>query len=256
MYVLHVAFECAPIAKVGGLGDVLGALPKFLRRAGIEAAVLMPRFGDAQLQEDALRLIHEGTFTYRNRTLSYRLWQQDAEVLGFPVYLLEEPEHFGRPGVYQDPATGLDFPDQADRFFCVSTGGAGGSEGRRAPARSAPSARSPYGTASGLAARRSGLSRAGRASDRVYRAQCRASGALRLAGVGGNRRAGGASRGPAASGPAQRHEGRTALGRCRDHGESWLRARIAGARRHRRRAAGSFSARGAQNAGHSQRHRP
>ncbi len=122
MYVLHVAFECAPIAKVGGLGDVLGALPKFLRRAGIDAAVLMPRFGDAQLQDDALRVIHEGAFTYRDRTLSYRLWQQDAEVLGFPVYLLEEPVHFGRPGVYQDPATGLDFPDQADRFFVFQRG--------------------------------------------------------------------------------------------------------------------------------------
>ncbi|SHK06635.1 glycogen synthase [Rhodothermus profundi] len=122
MYVLHVAFECAPIAKVGGLGDVLGALPKFLRRAGIEAAVLMPRFGDAQVKAEALQLVHEGTLTYRDRKLPYRLWLQEAEILGFPVYLLEEPMHFGRPGVYQDPRTGLDFPDQGDRFFVFQRG--------------------------------------------------------------------------------------------------------------------------------------
>ncbi|MDQ7040342.1 MAG: glycogen/starch synthase [Rhodothermus sp.] len=122
MYVLHIAFECAPIAKVGGLGDVLGALPKFLRRAGIDAAVLMPRFGDAQVKEEALQLVYEGTLRYRDQQLGYRLWLQAAEVLGFPVYLLEEPVYFGRPGVYQDPATGLDFPDQADRFFVFQRG--------------------------------------------------------------------------------------------------------------------------------------
>lgn len=122
MYVLHVAFECAPIAKVGGLGDVLGALPKFLRRTGIESAVVMPRFGDAQVAADALQLVYEGRLIYRGRPFPYRLWVQKPEVLGFPVYLLEEPVHFGRSGIYQDPATGLDFPDQADRYFVFQRG--------------------------------------------------------------------------------------------------------------------------------------
>ena len=35
--------ECYPVAKVGGLGDVVGALPKYLNRIeGIEASVVMP----------------------------------------------------------------------------------------------------------------------------------------------------------------------------------------------------------------------
>jgi starch synthase len=122
MDILHVAFECAPIAKVGGLGDVLGALPKFLNRQGVKSAVFMPRFGDAQVDSSSLQLVHEGTLQYRGRVLPYRLWQQAADVLGFPVYLWEEPVYFGRPGVYQDPATGLDFPDQGDRFFVFQRG--------------------------------------------------------------------------------------------------------------------------------------
>ena len=42
MRVLHVAPECAPLAKKGGLGDVVGALPKALSRIGVDARILLP----------------------------------------------------------------------------------------------------------------------------------------------------------------------------------------------------------------------
>jgi starch synthase len=45
MRVLHVASEVAPWARTGGLGDVLGALPTHQRRAGIDARVVLPRYG-------------------------------------------------------------------------------------------------------------------------------------------------------------------------------------------------------------------
>src|SRR6478752_2294699 len=42
--VLFSAFECAPFAKTGGLGDVVGALPIALRGLGHDARVVLPRF--------------------------------------------------------------------------------------------------------------------------------------------------------------------------------------------------------------------
>ena len=41
MKILFVAAEGAPFAKTGGLGDVIGALPKSLVKNGHEVAVIL-----------------------------------------------------------------------------------------------------------------------------------------------------------------------------------------------------------------------
>ncbi|MGR1382692.1 glycogen/starch synthase, partial [Streptococcus agalactiae] len=53
MKIMFVAAEGAPFAKTGGLGDVIGALPKSLSKKGHDVAVVMPyydmvdqKFGD------------------------------------------------------------------------------------------------------------------------------------------------------------------------------------------------------------------
>jgi len=44
MNVVMVAAECAPWSKTGGLGDVVGALPKFLAQRGHRVMVVVPRY--------------------------------------------------------------------------------------------------------------------------------------------------------------------------------------------------------------------
>ncbi|MGE7120774.1 glycogen synthase GlgA [Peribacillus sp. NPDC046944] len=50
MNVLFAASECAPFIKTGGLGDVIGALPKALKKQGINVSVILPKFKDLPFQ--------------------------------------------------------------------------------------------------------------------------------------------------------------------------------------------------------------
>ncbi|MEJ7680960.1 MAG: glycogen/starch synthase [Segetibacter sp.] len=44
MEILHISAECYPVAKAGGLGDVVGALPKYQNQLGHTARVVMPMY--------------------------------------------------------------------------------------------------------------------------------------------------------------------------------------------------------------------
>ncbi len=59
MKVLFLVSEAVPYVKVGGLGDVAGALPEALRRAGVEVRVVMPRYGLLDPQALGLRQIRD-----------------------------------------------------------------------------------------------------------------------------------------------------------------------------------------------------
>lgn len=48
MKIVMVGAECAPWSKTGGLGDVMGALPKALARRGHRVMVVVPRYDNYQ----------------------------------------------------------------------------------------------------------------------------------------------------------------------------------------------------------------
>ncbi len=55
MKILFVASEAAPYVKTGGLGDVIGALPRALAKRGHDLLVVVPRYGAIDGQQFGLR---------------------------------------------------------------------------------------------------------------------------------------------------------------------------------------------------------
>ena len=58
--ILFVAPEAAPFVKAGGLGGVMFALPRALRKLGYDARVMIPRYAGINLEKFNLEMELEG----------------------------------------------------------------------------------------------------------------------------------------------------------------------------------------------------
>jgi starch synthase len=59
MEIVHVSAECYPVAKAGGVGDVVGALPKYQNLMGHVAKVVMPMYRTKFLYENEWEVVHK-----------------------------------------------------------------------------------------------------------------------------------------------------------------------------------------------------
>lgn len=98
MKVLFVAAEAAPFVKVGGLGDVIGSLPKSLKEEGIDARVVLPLYSSIDKQKYKLKFIK---YIFVNLG-----WRRnycgifETEIDGIKFYLIDNEYYFNRGNVY------------------------------------------------------------------------------------------------------------------------------------------------------------
>ena len=120
MNILFVSAEVAPFAKTGGLGDVSGAIPRYLSRLGHDVRVVLPLY--RRVREYAalgspvsLGGKHNVNFTRILDNASVQLGQRkvvfsivEAKLPGegapVPVYFVVQPALFDRPGIYTSDA--------------------------------------------------------------------------------------------------------------------------------------------------------
>jgi starch synthase len=114
------AGECVPFAKVGGLGDVIGALPLALEKLGVRVSVIMPRHRMIDLNRYAFTpqaAPGTGRVPLGFESVPYDVHRARLPNSSVDVYLIGNDRFFDRPGVYVDPETGRDYHDQADRWI-------------------------------------------------------------------------------------------------------------------------------------------
>ena len=113
--ILHAAAECFPLAKTGGLGDVVSALPSALRGLGCEARVALPAYPQAKAALGDTAVVAQ--LGVNGMTFTVRL---GALADGLPVYLFDCPALFERPGTPYADAAQAPFADNALRFGLFS----------------------------------------------------------------------------------------------------------------------------------------
>ncbi|MDR1474352.1 MAG: glycogen synthase [Endomicrobium sp.] len=115
MNILIVASECVPFVKVGGLADVVGTLPKYLKKFGHDIRIILPKYQSIDDNKYNLQplpyklqtIVGKDTENFR---LKYCLTKGSIT-----VYFIENMHFFNRHGVYG--TNGLDYGDNKERFI-------------------------------------------------------------------------------------------------------------------------------------------
>ena len=122
MKVLHVGAEVFPLVKTGGLADVLGALPQALIGQGADVRLLLPglpAIADAVLHQ---KVVCELGPCFGAARVTLRLGQMPYSKV--PVYVIDAPLLFRRPGSPYQASDGSEWPDNVQRFALLGWVGA------------------------------------------------------------------------------------------------------------------------------------
>ena len=98
--ILLVSAEVSPFAKVGGLADVAGALPKALKALGHDVRVAMPRYGTIDPDKHGLRRVLSALpVPLADQALPADIYEGRIGS-DIPVYLVDNRGFFDREGLY------------------------------------------------------------------------------------------------------------------------------------------------------------
>jgi starch synthase len=110
MEIFHIGAECYPVAKVGGLADVVGALPKYQNKAGHLVRVVLPHYETKFINENEFDCVHSGFVKLGNFNFPFNVQKERENKLGYELYLIQIPELFDREEIYG-------YEDDIERFL-------------------------------------------------------------------------------------------------------------------------------------------
>jgi len=114
MKVLHVAAEVYPLVKTGGLADVVAALPPALAEAGADVRLLLPGLPAVLDAVQSARTVVDIGACFG--ALRVRLLLARMPGSHLPVYVVDAPHLYRRPGGPYQAADGNEWADNLRRF--------------------------------------------------------------------------------------------------------------------------------------------
>lgn len=113
MRIAMVASEAVPWAKTGGLGDVLGSLPRALP-PHVQVSLFLPKYATPGIDSLTPIRVDEFRSVAGTQTFPVRILRHDVTAR-FQVFLVEQDVLFARRFLYGD--MGCDYPDNFTRFL-------------------------------------------------------------------------------------------------------------------------------------------
>ena len=112
MNILFISTEAEPFAKSGGLGDVIGSLPRQLNKVGLDTRVMLPLYKDIHDKYGkTLEYITDFTIKLSWRTQYCGLFKMEYE--GVLFYFIDNKQYFNRESYYG-------YYDDGERFAYYS----------------------------------------------------------------------------------------------------------------------------------------
>ena len=109
MEIIHISAECYPMAKVGGLADVVGTLPRYQQELGHYVKVVVPMHRTKFLYDHEWVVDHKGSFGMGPFQYEYTIIKEKHNTLGFDLYCVDIFGLLDREKVYT-------YEDDTERF--------------------------------------------------------------------------------------------------------------------------------------------
>jgi len=116
MTIFHLSTECYPVAKVGGLADVVGALPKYQNKIKeVNAKVVMPWYNKHFVYDYDFEIVFDGFIHQGSNMLQVQVMKETTDVLGFELFMVKIPGLLDRENPYG-------YEDESFQFLAFQQG--------------------------------------------------------------------------------------------------------------------------------------
>jgi starch synthase len=93
-----ISAEAVPYSKTGGLGDVAGALPKALRKVGVDSLLITPCYWQTKAEYIWHTAIDDLWVDWQGGSYHAKAFYSEAN--GSPTFLIDAPSYFHRDSIY------------------------------------------------------------------------------------------------------------------------------------------------------------
>lgn len=117
MKIAFVVSEAVPYIKTGGLADVSGSLPKYLKKEGVDVSLVLPFYKGIKEKNLSLEYVKDIEIELNGKNFNFKVYK-DRENSLFDTFLIENDYFFLRSGIYNE--NNIDYKDNHIRFGLFS----------------------------------------------------------------------------------------------------------------------------------------